>query len=73
MQSNATELDSDRKKRLAELEERDRKQKDEEDRKRSEKGRFVGELRRDAGEGAGGGLGARLAGRRGLERLGGDE
>ncbi|KAI5261979.1 hypothetical protein E4T47_09378 [Aureobasidium subglaciale] len=73
MQSNATELETDRKKRLAELEERDRKQKEEDDRKRSEKGKFVGQIRSQADMGEGGGLGARLAGRTGLQRLAGDE
>jgi hypothetical protein len=73
MQSNATELEADRKKRLAELEERDRIQKEEDDRKRSEKGKFVGQLRSQADMGQGGGLGARLAGRTGLQRLAGDE
>ncbi|CAD0091989.1 unnamed protein product [Aureobasidium vineae] len=57
MQSNATELEADRKKRLAELEER----------------KFVGQLRSQADMGEGGGLGARLAGRTGLQRLAGDE
>jgi hypothetical protein len=73
MQSNATELEADRKKRLAELEERDRIQKEEDDKKRSEKGKFVGQLRSQADMGQGGGLGARLAGRTGLQRLSGDE
>lgn len=73
MQSNATELEADRRKRLAELEERDRKQKEEDDKKRSEKGKFVGQLRSQADIGQGGGLGARLAGRAGLQRLAGDE
>jgi len=72
MQSNATELEADRRKRLAELEERDRIQKEEDDRKRSEKGKFVGQLRSQADIGQGGGLGARLAGRTGLQRLAGD-
>ncbi|CAD0048462.1 unnamed protein product [Aureobasidium pullulans] len=73
MQSNATDLEADRKKRLAELEDRDRRQKEEDDRKRSEKGKFVGQIRSQADMGQGGGLGARLAGRTGLQRLAGDE
>lgn len=48
MQSNASELESDRKTRLAALAERDAQQRDEDDRKRSERGKFIGGVRRDA-------------------------
>jgi len=61
MQANASELESDRKARLADIAAREAKQRAEDDRKRSEKGRFVGGLRREA-EGVD--LGRRLQDRR---------
>ncbi|KAM3422314.1 hypothetical protein BST61_g2673 [Cercospora zeina] len=48
MQSNATELESERKTRLTELEEKEARQREEDDRKRSERGRFISNVRRDA-------------------------
>jgi hypothetical protein len=46
MQSNASELEGDRRARLADLEARDAKQREEEDRKRSDKASFIGGIRR---------------------------
>ncbi|KAF2206945.1 hypothetical protein CERZMDRAFT_102909 [Cercospora zeae-maydis SCOH1-5] len=48
MQSNATELESERKTRLTELEEKEARQREEDDRKRSERGKFISNVRRDA-------------------------
>ena len=62
MQSNATELEGDRKSRLAKLAEREAKQREEDDRKRSDRGQFVSGMRRDA-EGVD--VGRRLQDRRG--------
>ncbi|SMY29963.1 unnamed protein product [Zymoseptoria tritici ST99CH_1A5] len=62
MQSNADSLETDRKARLAELDAREAKQGEEDDRKRSEKARFIGSVRKDA-EGVD--LGRRLQDRRG--------
>ncbi|KAK5736421.1 RNA-splicing factor [Elasticomyces elasticus] len=52
MQSNASDLETDRKTRLAEMAAQDAKQRDEEDKKRSDQGRFVNGVRRQA-EGVG--------------------
>ena len=62
MQSNASELESDRKTRLTELEIQEAKQREEDDKKRSDRGRFIGGVRREAEEVD---LGRRLHGRRG--------
>ena len=62
MQSNASELEGDRRTRLAELDARDAKQRDEDDRKRSDKANFIGGMRREA-EGVD--SGRRLQGARG--------
>ena len=62
MQSNATDLESDRQVRLAEIEVKEVKQREEDDKKRSERGRFVSGVRREA-EGVD--LGRRLQDRRG--------
>ncbi|KAK3619551.1 RNA-splicing factor [Elasticomyces elasticus] len=62
MQSNASDLETDRKTRLAEMAAQDAKQRDEEDKKRSDQGRFVNGVRRQA-EGVG--LERRLATGRG--------
>lgn len=48
MQSNASELEGDRKTRLAELDAREEKQREEDDRKRSDRARFIGGMRREA-------------------------
>jgi hypothetical protein len=48
MQSNASELESERKTRLTELEETEARQREEDDRKRSERGKFINTVRRDA-------------------------
>lgn len=48
MQSNASELEGDRRTRLAELDARDAKQREEDDRKRSDKANFIGGMRREA-------------------------
>ena len=48
MQSNASELETDRKTRLAEIAANEAKQREEDDKKRSEKGRFVSDVRRNA-------------------------
>lgn len=48
MQSNATELESERKARLADLESQEAKQREEDDKKRSEKGKFIGGVRSQA-------------------------
>ncbi|KAK0774033.1 RNA-splicing factor [Friedmanniomyces endolithicus] len=61
MQSNASELESDRKIRLAETAAQESKQREEEDKKRSDQGRFVSGVRRQA-EGVG--LERRLGGGR---------
>lgn len=62
MQSNASDLEGDRRARLADLEARDAKQREEDDRKRSDKASFIGGIRRDA-EGVD--AGRRLQGGRG--------
>lgn len=62
MQSNASELESDRKARLAEIEALEAKQREEEDKKRSETGRFMSGVRKNA-EGVD--MGRRLQGRGG--------
>ena len=62
MQSNASELEGDRRTRLADLEARDAKQREEDDRKRSDKASFIGGIRREA-EGVD--TGRRLQGGRG--------
>lgn len=48
MQSNASELESERKMRLTELEAKEARQREEDDRKRSERGKFISSVRRDA-------------------------
>lgn len=48
MQSNADSLEEDRKTRLAELEAREAKQREEDDRKRSGQAKFIGNVRREA-------------------------
>jgi hypothetical protein len=48
MQSNASELEDDRRTRLADLEARDAKQRQEDDRKRSDKANFIGGIRKEA-------------------------
>ena len=48
MQESATELEADRRSRLTELEVKEARQREEDDKKRSEKGRFVNGLRREA-------------------------
>lgn len=48
MQSNADSLESDRKMRLAELDAREAKQHEEDDRKRSGQAKFIGNVRREA-------------------------
>lgn len=48
MQSNASELESERKTRLTELEEKEARQREDDDRKRSERGKFINTVRRDA-------------------------
>lgn len=77
MQSNASELDNDRTSRLKDIEERERRERELEDRARERsgklggKGEFVTGLQRKAGEM---GLGERMnRGRKGFEKVGGDE
>ncbi|OQN96522.1 hypothetical protein B0A48_17095 [Cryoendolithus antarcticus] len=48
MSSNASDLETERKARLAELEAKEAKQREEDDRKRSEKARFIDGVRREA-------------------------
>jgi hypothetical protein len=48
MQSNASELEGDRRARLADLDARDAKQREEDDRKRSDKANFIGGIRKEA-------------------------
>ncbi|KAK5117484.1 hypothetical protein LTR85_008869 [Meristemomyces frigidus] len=48
MQSNASELESDRKARLSDLAAKEAKQREEDDKKRSDKARFVSSVRREA-------------------------
>ncbi|KAI6898903.1 hypothetical protein KC334_g9480, partial [Hortaea werneckii] len=48
MMSNASELESDRKTRLADIDSREAKQREEDDKKRSGQGRFISGIRRDA-------------------------
>lgn len=48
MQSNASELETDRQSRLAKLAEQEAKQREEDDKKRSDRGRFVSDVRRTA-------------------------
>jgi hypothetical protein len=62
MQSNASELEVDRRARLANLDARDAKQREEDDRKRSDKANFIGGIRKEA-EGVD--TGRRLQGGRG--------
>ena len=62
MQANATDLESDRKTRLADLDAREAKELAEDDKKRSDSGRFLNGVRREA-EGVD--LGRRLQDRRG--------
>ena len=62
MQSNATDLEADRKTRLAEIASKETKQREEDDKKRSDRAGFVGGLRKEA-EGVD--MGRRLMGRRG--------
>ncbi|TKA69307.1 hypothetical protein B0A55_07957 [Friedmanniomyces simplex] len=62
MQSNASELESDRETRLSEMAAQEAKQREEEDKKRSDQGRFVNGVRRQA-EGVG--LERRLGGAKG--------
>jgi hypothetical protein len=62
MQSNASELEVDRRARLADLDARDAKQREEDDRKRSDKANFIGGIRKEA-EGVD--TGRRLQGGRG--------
>lgn len=66
MQSNASELESERKARLAGIAEREAKQREEDDKKRSDRGKFVSGVRRDA-EGVD--LSRRLGERRGGGRM----
>ncbi|CAK3776138.1 Hypothetical predicted protein [Lecanosticta acicola] len=66
MESNAKDLEADRKSRLAALDERDAKQREEDDKKRSDRGKFINGVRRDAEEV---GLGRRLGDR---PRMSGD-
>jgi hypothetical protein len=48
MQSNASELESDRKTRLADIEVQEARQREEDDKKRSDKGKFISGVRREA-------------------------
>ena len=62
MQSNASELETDRQTRLADIAEKEARQRAEEDKKRSDRGKFIGSVRREA-EGVG--MERRLHDRRG--------
>ncbi|KAK4997394.1 RNA-splicing factor [Elasticomyces elasticus] len=62
MQADASSLEANRRKRLAELAEKEEKQRAEDDRRRSDKARFASHLRRQGGDEAD--LGARLRGER---------
>lgn len=66
MQSNASTLEEDRKNRLAQLDEQERKRVEEDAKIRSDKARFLGQVQRQAG--ATGDLKSRLQGRSGLLR-----
>jgi len=66
MQGNASSLEDERRKRLGELEEKERMQREEDDKRRSDKGKFVSSVRREA-ENAD--LASRLAGRGGMQRM----
>jgi len=66
MQENAGSLEDERRQRLADLAEKERRQQEEDDKVRSEKGRFVGKLHKQADAGD---LGSRLSGRIGLQKL----
>ena len=66
MQANASSLEGDRKTRLADLAEKERKQREADDRMRSDKGRFVGKINKQAETVD---LGARLQGRAGLQKM----
>ncbi|EME38715.1 hypothetical protein DOTSEDRAFT_75459 [Dothistroma septosporum NZE10] len=61
MQSNASDLEADRRARLTALEEQEAQQREEDDRKRSERGKFIGSVRKAAEDV---GLGRRLGGDR---------
>ena len=50
MQANATDLESDRKTRLADIDAKEAKQREDDDMKRSETGRFMSGVRRDAAD-----------------------
>ncbi|KAK8185379.1 Pre-mRNA splicing factor-domain-containing protein [Phyllosticta capitalensis] len=68
MQSSASQLEDDRKNRLAAIEAQEQREREEDDKRRSERGRFVSGLHRQAGEQIG--LGERLKrSRGGLEKL----
>lgn len=66
MQGNATSLEDERRRRLGELEEKERLQREEDDKKRSDKGRFVSSVRREAENTD---LASRLAGRGGKQSM----
>ena len=66
MQQNASSLEDERRQRLADLAEKERRQQEEDDKVRSDKGRFVGKLHKQADAGD---LGSRLSGRIGLQKL----
>jgi hypothetical protein len=48
MQSNASDLEADRKSRLADIAMLEAKQKEDDDRKRSDRAGFIGNMRKDA-------------------------
>lgn len=50
MQANAIDLESDRKARLADLDAKEAKQREHDDKKRSESARFMSGVRRDAAD-----------------------
>lgn len=66
MQDNASSLEDERRRRLADLAEKERRQQEEDDKVRSDKGRFVGKLHKQADAGD---LGSRLTGRIGLQKI----
>ncbi|KAL1301449.1 hypothetical protein AAFC00_005700 [Neodothiora populina] len=66
MQGNADALEDERRARLAEIAEKERIQRDEDDKKRSEKGRFVVGVRKAAEDTD---LASRLAGRGGMPKM----
>ena len=66
MQGNAHSLEDERRQRLAQLEETEKRRREEDDKKRSDKGKFVSAVRKEAENTD---LASRLVGRAGMQRM----